>query len=94
VSVSTRIDARMTDLGGDRVLYYGGGFSSTIRDTWIYDLGDNVWTKLELTAGPGERKQQAMGTLGEGQVILFGGIDVAGTLQSGTWLFSQSADQE
>lgn len=94
VSVSTRIDARMTDLRGDRALYYGGAYPPMITETWIYDLGDNVWTKLELSAGPGERKQQAMGTLGEGQVILFGGIDVAGTLQSGTWLFSQSADQE
>ena len=56
----------------------------------VYDLSDNTWTQ-KTSVGPSARYQHAMASLGEGQVLLFGGSD--GTVLSGdTWVYDLSTN--
>jgi len=60
-------------------------------ETWVYDLSANTWTNQAPAAAPSARYWHAMASLGEDQVLLFGGEDASG-LEGETWVYDLSAN--
>jgi parallel beta-helix repeat protein len=81
--------AMATIWGTDKVILYGGidGSSKLLDDTWVYDVSDKSWTKMNNwnKDPPKARENHAIATIyATGDVLLFGGDD--GSLDDGTWL--------
>jgi len=77
--------------GTDQVILFGGhnGFNY-LSDFWIYDLGDNVWTKKNIGTPLG-RANFAMAPIpGTKNVILFGGDVGAMSYFNDTWKYNNS----
>jgi N-acetylneuraminic acid mutarotase len=75
-------------IGDGKVLQFGGSFSwgDPADDTWLYDLATNTWTDKNPPAKPGKRSSGAMAPIGDGKVLLFGGMK-SGTPYGDTWLY-------
>jgi putative transposon-encoded protein len=87
-----REDHAMAYLGVDKVLLFGGSTAYGVWDneTWIYDLSDNTWTKVEPPTKPSARFDHAMAYIGGDQVILFGGALGYGNIDGQTWIYDLS----
>ncbi len=61
--------------GDDKALLYGlTAEASSSFQTWIFDLSDEEWTKLDIAELPGI-DEFAMSYCGNGKILLFGGDD-------------------
>jgi hypothetical protein len=75
--------------GTDKVIIFGGRQfqGSVYNDTWIYDLSDNNWTKIDIKKSPPARYDGVMASIwGTNKVVLFGGR-VLGKYNEDTWIF-------
>ena len=81
------------DVQSDRVVLFGGnGPTSTLGDTWSYDLNTNTWTNLNPTVRPPARGGHAMAYASRSdRIILFGGNDGA-TVFADTWSYDLNAN--
>ncbi|MBM3236940.1 T9SS type A sorting domain-containing protein [Candidatus Poribacteria bacterium] len=79
----------MTNIGGDKVLLFGGSaYVSFFNDTWVYHLSDNTWTQDMNTTQPSARSYHALSETsmdGSSYLVLFGGWD--GAWDDETWTF-------
>lgn len=78
--------------GDDKVVLFGGGSRfAWLNDTWVYDLSDNVWTKVILrdpSIQPGVRTWYGLAPIdGQDKIILFGGTSAMG-YSNDTWIYS------
>jgi hypothetical protein len=81
---TARSAARMSYLGDDKVVLFGGaviGSTSITQfgDTWVYDLSDNVWTQITASPTPVQRLAHGMAETsldGSTAPILFGGVKI------------------
>ncbi|MFC1682883.1 Ser-Thr-rich GPI-anchored membrane family protein [Candidatus Zixiibacteriota bacterium] len=84
-----RVNYDMAYMGGDKVLLFGGGWSSPYyNDTWIYDLSDDIWVLDSNSLQPSKRYYHALGETRMDRAsypVLFGGND--GHPMDETWLF-------
>lgn len=82
----------------NKVILFGGmtdpsGTKKLINETWLFDLDQVNWTKLELAVKPQGRIYHSMCNFGEGKVILYGGLNTFGEFGleddyfDDTWLF-------
>ncbi|UCH89076.1 MAG: hypothetical protein JSV49_00040, partial [Thermoplasmata archaeon] len=73
--------------GTDKFVLFGGrNASKYFGDTWMYDLSDDRWTKLNLSVQPSPRFAHAMATVyNESEIVLFGGYD--NKFMGDTWIF-------
>lgn len=92
VTPAARMGHAMVDVGGGRLLVFGGrSFQGNaevfLNDTWIYDALANEWD-LVATDGPQPRSQHAMAyDPATDQVLLFGGYVGSSFTYGDTWLF-------
>jgi hypothetical protein len=94
-SPTGRAQAGMATIyGDDKVVMFGGmtysGGYKYYDDTWVFDLSDNTWTKVE-PLNPND-KPAARGALGMAAIsgtdkaVMFGGIS-GSTYNSDTWIY-------
>jgi hypothetical protein len=78
--------------GTDKVLLFGGyDGSNNLNDTWIYDLSENNWTKMQPTTSPSARYHFTLSSIyGDDKVILFGGSQYPGYTFDDTWVYDLS----
>lgn len=85
-----RVFGYMAPVGDDQALFFGGHDRSTyFGETWLFDLSENMWTKLNPTIeGDGwtTKAYYGIAPLGNGKVIMFGG-NKSGTRYGETWVF-------
>ena len=82
------------DSAAGRVILFGGldpGVPTVLNDTWIYDPGTNIWTRLELTGNLPARREfhSSVYDPATGRVILFGGMDYGQRKFSDTWVYGE-----
>jgi hypothetical protein len=83
-------------LNDDKMVLFGGfnGWqpSNFFNDTWVYDLSDNTWTKLDTrNTEPTPRGTHTMSVIdGTDKVLLFGGMTSWNQFNGETWLFKYS----
>ena len=81
----------MERIGSDQVLLFGGESYGTISDeTWIYDLGDNMWTQMNPSMSPVERWEHQIAMVGSDRVLLFGGTDANQNYLNDTYIYDLS----
>ena len=84
----------MAYLGDDQVMMFGGLpnviATSTLRDTWTYDLSANKWTQTAKGDAnqPSKRCRFGMASLGDDQAILFSGDKANLNLKKSIWQFN------
>ncbi|MFZ0281607.1 MAG: kelch repeat-containing protein, partial [Bacteroidales bacterium] len=77
----------MSRIGNGKAILFGGetgslycdpftSLNNTNGETWIYDLGTNTWTQLNLASKPEARSGSAMAFLGGSKAMLYGGNSV------------------
>ena len=90
IQPSERAWHAMAYIGEDKVLLFGGveynSFPYIKDDTWIYDLSDNTWIKIETQIQPSGRYGHEMAHIGSGKVLLWGGYD-GSPWSDETWIF-------
>eukprot|EP00929_Paragymnodinium_shiwhaense_P018853 TRINITY_DN13042_c0_g3_i1.p1 TRINITY_DN13042_c0_g3~~TRINITY_DN13042_c0_g3_i1.p1 ORF type:complete len:858 (-),score=93.15 TRINITY_DN13042_c0_g3_i1:85-2658(-) len=80
----------MARIGPDKVLLFGGGTSTPdheLQDTWLFAI-DRGWTELPLEKKPSKRLYHGMASLGQDEVLLFGGLHWGKWMVEETWLFT------
>jgi hypothetical protein len=79
--------------GTDNVVLFGGGkITSYYDETWVFDLGNNTWTKKMPSTNPGYRYLHEMSSIwGTDKVVLFGGYSSFGMTDE-TWVYDLSDD--
>jgi|GEM_PF-2401627 len=95
VSPPGRHNAALSPVDGDDkvVLFGGSDWSGPFNDTWIYDLGDNVWAPIVSVVTPPARDSHALSWVpGDDKVVLFGGNNGWPYLND-TWAFDCSEGQ-
>jgi len=80
----------MAYIGEDRVLLFGGRHEG-IQDneTWLYDLSENRWTKMNPSTSPSVRDGVLLVYIGGDRVFLFSGNHY-GQFPSDTWIYDLS----
>jgi hypothetical protein len=79
---SARYGHAMSSLGNGKVLMYGGSYGNgyDLNDAWIFTLSINEMNGKETGAwtrtadGPSARYYHAMSSLGNGKVLMYGGV--------------------
>ncbi len=91
---SPRYKTDMAYIGKDRVLLFGGVDDNLFdNETWLFDLSDLTWTKLNPVTGlPVKRFYHSMAYLGDDQVLMFGGSGVL-QFRNDTWIFDLSENK-
>jgi hypothetical protein len=95
-----RYDLGLAYIGNGRALMFGGANGSSVySDTWVYDLGQNQWTKMTpsvmspigtlLTA----RRGVGLAYIGGDRVLLFGGTLSSGERSNQIWMYDLSDNQ-
>ena len=79
---SARIGHAMSSLGNGKVLMYGGtNQNGTLNDAFIFALsinettGDETGTWTPTADGPSARDAHAMSSLGNGKILMYGGME-------------------
>ena len=74
--------------GTDKIILFGGYRSSKNYDeTWIYDLSENIFIKLDPETKPGARSGHSMAPIyGTDKVLLYGGTNY----DNRTWIYDLS----
>ena len=78
------------DVRSDRTILFGGaiGVLRADNETWSYDLGLNVWTKLHPTTSPPARDGHAMAyDQTADRILMFGGRVAGSSDPGGTWSY-------
>jgi len=78
----------------DKVVLFGGNIGGINNDneTWVYDYGDNKWTKMSPANKPSIRERHNLATLWDtDKVVLFGGYN-SGSYYNDTWVYDLSDD--
>ncbi|HEX9907766.1 MAG TPA: kelch repeat-containing protein [Thermoplasmata archaeon] len=93
---SARIGHSMAyDAQSDRVLLFGGACEVTPspnNETWAYDYDNNTWINMDPVEKPPARYDHAMTyDSRSGQMIIFGGYNLAGLLND-TWVYDFSSN--
>lgn len=70
---STRASHGMAQIGKNKVLLFGGSYTSDLNDTWMFDLEKNDWQEIICNNPPAPRDRFGMCQITEKQVLLFGG---------------------
>lgn len=99
VAPSSRgLNAIAYDQESDRVVMFGGSFEKAgssitlFRETWTYDVGANLWSRMNPPVSPSARAW--LGTAYDSQsdrTVLFGGIDNNGS-NGETWFYDVNRD--
>jgi hypothetical protein len=86
------------DPQADAVVVYGGLIrGSAVADTWIYWPALNTWKEVcgqenRLSpCGPPALHDHSMVAIGQGKIVMFGGVDKYSKVQNQTWIFDTSA---
>jgi hypothetical protein len=95
INPGLRFNHAMTTIDGtDKILLFGGHYTSYNNDTWVYDLSDSCWEKRKTKKQPNIRDGSAMAPIiGTDEVVLFGGVYWSGGLPfnyifyDDTWIF-------
>ena len=71
-----------------------GDAGAPLNDTWAYDPAANAWTELKPAGTlPAPRSAQSMAyDLTSGRLIMFGGLDSAGTVLDDAWAYDPVAN--
>jgi hypothetical protein len=79
----------------DKVVLFGGNDrSKNLDDTWVYDVGDNIWIRMSPIIKPPARCGHSMASFGSNaSVLLFGGLGPDWYLRKDTWSYDFAADQ-
>jgi N-acetylneuraminic acid mutarotase len=88
--------AMVYDPSKRRLILFGGfgDTGATLNDTWAYDPVANIWTELKPLRGARPPARDAPSLAYDstgGQLILFGGLDAAGTVLDDAWAFDPAA---
>jgi len=87
---SARNNHQLVSIGGRRALLVAGyGAAGALNDTWVFDLDTNSWTDITATAGiiPA-RSQHQLTDLGDGSLLLTGGLLADDTTPADARLFN------
>jgi hypothetical protein len=89
----TGSNSAMANIGKtDKLVIFGGvGHSGYSDETWIYDLSDNKWTKMNPTNKPPVRSNHAMAKINNtNKVGIFGGRFVTTVINKldDTWIYN------
>ena len=86
----------MSYIDDDKIILYGGVKCESVGtngkrynrydDTWIFDLSDSNWNKINIELSPVSREGHSLCYLGNDNVLLFGGS--VGTYNNETWIFN------
>jgi len=76
LSPSVRFGHTMVYMDDDKVLLFGGnaGGDNFNNETWIFDLSDGTWVKMEPITSPSARFSHSMAKIGDQKAVLFGGV--------------------
>ncbi len=90
VSPQQRYNHRMCQLSDNIVLLFGGSNDDNgyFDDTWIFNLTDTTWTKLEPKNHPEARSHFGLTQINENNALLFGGRNYNIDPKRDTWLFN------
>ncbi len=79
----------MCQLSENIVLLFGGMADTPLEldDTWLFNLNDTSWIKLNIEIHPERRSNYGLSQIGENFAILFGGKTKNFNLLNDTWLF-------
>ncbi len=85
-----RFNHNFCRLNENTAVLFGGETSGMpfYEDTWLFDLSDTSWTKLELDTHPDGRVRFGMSQITENEVLLFGGQNMESETKQDTWLFN------
>lgn len=73
----------------DAVLFGGRNGAQVLGDTWFCgEYTSPMWTSPTLASSPPARHGHAMACFDGSRIVLFGGVDAAGTLLDDTWILS------
>ncbi|MGE5479267.1 MAG: kelch repeat-containing protein [Chloroflexota bacterium] len=87
-SPSARMGHGMAPIGDDKVILFGGQLENYDSDeTWIFDLSDNDWTKVDCEEHPRACEFPAFCKIDSNKVLLFGGSWDNDIYYDETWLF-------
>lgn len=96
VGFNARIGMGLSSIGNGRVLMFGGdNNSSTFNDTWVYNLNQNQWSRMEPTiitpmGNVFSARTDAMLTyIGGDRALLFGGRNGTSTYNE-VWMYDLS----
>ncbi len=83
----------MATISSGYVLLFGGfggiGSGIYLNDTWLFNTATGTWGKITGSPStPTARYYHAMAATSSGDVLLFGGQNVSGSLLNDTWLFN------
>jgi N-acetylneuraminic acid mutarotase len=89
ISLERRSNHRICQLSEDKVLLFGGSNGETeyYDDTWLFDLKDTSWQKLDVSNHPNARSHFGLSQISENKALLFGGRDYHYDSQRDTWIF-------
>ena len=95
ISPPKRTNHRMCQISEKRVLLFGGDDDQSpyYDDTWIFDLTDTTWTKLEPTNHPNARSHFGLTRLNDSLALLFGGRDFNISPHRDTWIFNSNTKE-
>jgi N-acetylneuraminic acid mutarotase len=86
-----RIASAMSYIGDNKAILFGGYGQELLSDTWIFNGEKNIWTNVSVLTEktPTKRAYHTMAYLGDGKVLLFGGVtgSNAGTFIGDTWIY-------
>jgi hypothetical protein len=75
------------------ILFGGRDGSGPKDDTWVYNITNNSWTKMNCTTKPGARSEHSMVyDLTYNVVILFGGGSVSEGRKADTWVYNLTSN--
>lgn len=89
-SPSARMGHGMAPIGDDKVIIFGGLLEIPETDsdeTWIFDLSDNEWTKVDCEIHPSACEFPCLTKIDSNKVLLFGGSKNDYKYYDKTWLF-------
>ena len=82
----------MSYIGDGKVIMFGGkNLSNNLDDTWIYDVSNHTWTKCNTEGHlPSRRHDHSAAYVGNGKLVMFGGLDYENTELNDTWIYDTS----
>lgn len=88
-----RYSSAMINIGNNKIMLFGGepiddNSKNGFNDTWIFNLNDTSWTKIETQFSPSERYGHDMIKIDSNRIFLFGGIsNDRDNFQRDVWYF-------
>jgi hypothetical protein len=73
-----------------KIVMHGGYGTEYLNETWVYDVGANVWTEAKPWPAPSPRGGHAMVHIGQGKLLMFGGEFQPASGE--TWIYEVQAN--